>query len=363
MIFPHVQAASFDFSPANGVSSGIFTQSSSTNCLGSTSKPCYTMTGKELFIWRTKEAQLTQGDLATVLSISQKTVSVNERSEIVTPSLAERVRELQKLPKDRWPKAASTGQQFSWPEDLFAYVWNAAPRRAAAVELKATFRAVEGSQTADCEIEICFTKLELDNNGFYFDHIGPLELDPTKEDHGWRVSTLPGGLKKATHNFTTILEETPEDLRESPPDTKPEHHRPRRGLAYRIQQVAPEQETRIFLKTTGPIPVAARDFIGFPVYSDLAIRELTIELRFEGLRIGRTGPGEEAPLAAVPRALTIRRTQFADEPSMVTPLDPQEVLAERSEENAQVVTLGPLHRPRGGHMYAIVWTQLKNFSA
>lgn len=307
------------------------------------------MTGDELKKWRDK-ADLSQTELAEILGSRQKEISINESKEgkPIAKSLLQGIQRLQVLersgvPAAKWRLRKTEEADFTWERKIFETLWETAPRNAEKIELVCEIKKRKQAE-ATCRIAISFGDLNLKGRPLYFDHVGgALRFDPATESdefmpsrEGWKVA--PGG-GSAEFGLTKFQMDTPADLEG-------------KGIGYQIRQRGMIPETRVFLEMPVPFDYRKGDSVGFPLYSDLATRELTVRVVFKGVRVPLKGK------AAVAEALTIRRSRFEDE-FLASPLGHIELAIKNLAPDVQEIKLGPIPNPWRGFMYAIRWPYLE----
>ena len=91
------------------------------------------------------------------------------------------------------------------------------------------------------------------------------------------------------------------------------------------------------------------DAIGFPLYSDLVVERLTLQVRFENLK----PYGDRL----TPQAWVIRRTRFGPD-GPLSDFDEQVRQADSGNGSPSYV-FGPLLCPKGGYFYCLTWGSLE----
>jgi hypothetical protein len=225
---------------------------------------------------------------------------------------------------------------FSWPPGIFELLWNDASKRARHVTLEATLEPSSSHPAfADVTITIAFEELEVpEGQRLYLDHLGiignPLTLEKVEAKRAkviqdLSVSQAPAGEGKAGNGHVVLGPHV---------------------VAYEILEADILDRIVITIRARQGVSRETMDGIIFPLYSDLLVERLTINVIFKGL--------QPYPDPIIPRAFLIRRTAHRLHGLL------KHFEAPTREKTADGIrySLGPLLRLRGGYLYGLAWERL-----
>ncbi len=329
------------------------------------------MTGEELKFLR-EYLGMSQMEFAEKLGKSQKTISLWESSDSVPIKseieefLKRMLREKRPDETDRLDHLPLISREYSWGEKIFEMLrkdWSDKGRPIInKVIVKSTIRPVREKKIdgvpvppdqmkkfADCTVDIEYIGLEMDSNrSLFLDHLGneegpfskvpPQSVLTTKEEGPGHADQFKRELVPVPLGIT--IEAAPA-LCELDKNVKREigPH----AAAYELSGVNKFYPIKVNMDVMYGLKRSSTGFIGFPVYADILIHLLYIEVRFtDGLQPENT--------VVFPKALVVRRTKFKPEDLAS---DFPERKGEIGEGNSLVYRFGPLVRPRGGYFYCL----------
>jgi transcriptional regulator with XRE-family HTH domain len=329
------------------------------------------MTGEELKFLR-EYLGMSQMEFAEKLGKSQKTISLWESSDNV-PIKSDTEEYLKSILRERRPDDTDRldhlpliSKEYSWSEKIFDLLrkdWTDRGRPIInKIIVKSTISPVRETTIsgmsvppeqiktfADCTVDIEYIGCEMDSNrSLFLDHLGNEEGPFSKVPAQTVLTTredvpAPSGERKrelvpvpigVTIEATPALCELDKNVnREIGPH----------AVAYELSGVNKFYPIKVNLDVTYGLKRSSTGFIGFPVYADILIHLLYIEVRFtDGLQ-PENG-------VVFPKALVVRRTKFKPE-NLAS--DFPERKGEIGEGNSLMYRFGPLVRPRGGYFYCL----------
>lgn len=300
------------------------------------------MTGPELKQIR-KQLQLTQQALAKRVGRTQKLVSLWETGHTKVPSavadmLTDELRKRQpgSTPRMSGKATPQESRVFSWPPGLFELLWNDATKRVRHVLLEASLEPSRGhAGYADAIVRITFEGLEIpEGERLYLDHLGipgsqffleKFEAKRAKVVPNLEISRTPSGDAAGERAQVALGPHV---------------------VAYEISEADSLDRVVITLRAKRGVDIKSMDGVGFPIYPDLLVERLTVQVTFQGLW--------PTPDPLVPRAFLIRRTAYR----LHGLLKHFEMPTREQTEQGVRYTMGPLSRLRGGYLYGLAWEQL-----
>ena len=329
------------------------------------------MTGEELKFLR-EYLGMSQMEFAEKLGKSQKTVSLWESSESV-PIKSEREEFLKTMLRERRPDDTDRldhlpliSKEYSWNEKIFDLLrkdWSNKGRPMInKVIVKSTISPVREKKIdgvpvpadqmkifTDCTVDIEYIGLEMDSNrSLFLDHLGN-EEGPFSKIPPQSVLTTQEAGQRTTGKHKRELVPVPLGLTvEASPalcelDKNVKTEIGPHAAAYELSGVNKFYPIKVNMDVKYGLKRRSTGFIGFPVYADILIHLLYIEVSFtDGLQ-PENG-------VVFPKALVVRRTKFKPE-NLAS--DFPERIGETGKDNSLVYRFGPLVRPRAGYFYCL----------
>jgi transcriptional regulator with XRE-family HTH domain len=329
------------------------------------------MTGEELKFLR-EYLGMSQMEFADRLGKSQKTISLWESSPNVPikgeveETLKAILRERRPDDTDRLDHLPLISKEYSWGEKIFELLRKDWADRGRPfinkIIVKSTISPVREKKIggipvppeqinmfADCTVDIEYIGCEMDSNrSLFLDHLGneegpfsklPTQTVLTSRDNA-SVSSDAHKREPVPVPIGVTIEAAPA-LCELDKNVNKEigPH----AVAYEFSGVNKFYPIKVNLDVMYGLKRSSTGFIGFPVYADILIHLLYIEVRFtDGLQ-PENG-------VVFPKALVVRRTKFKPE-NLAS--DFPERKGEIGEGNSLTYRFGPLVRPRGGYFYCL----------
>jgi len=329
------------------------------------------MTGEELKFLR-EYLGMSQTEFAEKLGKSQKTVSLWESSDSVPLKrdieefLKHLLREKRPDETERLGHLPLISREYSWNEkiyDLLRKDW--ADRGRPLIDkviVKSTIRPVRETQIdgisvppekrkefADCSVDIEYIGFEMDSNrSLFLDHLGNEEGPFSKMPPPSLLTTGEAGPEPAAESkrdpvpvpLAVTIDAAPAlcELDKNVTREIGPH-----AVAYELSGVNKFYPINVNMDVMYGLKRRSTGFIGFPVYADILIHLLYIEVRFtDGLQPENS--------VVFPKALVVRRTKFKPE-NLAS--DFPERKGEIGDDGSLVYRFGPLVRPRGGYFYCL----------
>lgn len=329
--------------------------------------------------------QKKQKEMAELVHRSQKTVSFMETGKSPIPEEVERIlrHELQSRGLELRGVDSTTYQtsaDFSWPSHVFEQLWkHSALKRCEAVHVHALIEPSKIPGRAHGQVTMEFRGLEMAaRESHYLDHLA--DEHPTSRfevEEVWAnnlphltkpresvaegersfVIDAPNGsrLCRVVEDLSVKRAARPMGRATSKQSVKAGERARNHAVAYRIEEVGRSkiESLSVQLLASNGVDLSKRDAIGFPLYADFPVRELSIAVEFR--RLAPESSSESAPGTLVPRAMLIRRSAFKD-------LEDRPHFAPariHQTKTGSAHELGPLLRLRGGYFYGLAWDRLK----